>query len=71
MVPTRLPTVRVYTRAAEDYSLTVRNGDVLLAPANPRDEYQVIIVSFLKSIITSSSLTITFVISDVIFVIYC
>ncbi|XP_020275636.1 ricin B-like lectin R40C1 [Asparagus officinalis] len=40
MPPTRNPTVRVYTKAAEDYSLTVRNGDVVLAPANARDEYQ-------------------------------
>ncbi|KAJ6812120.1 ricin B-like lectin R40C1 [Iris pallida] len=37
---TRHPTVRIYTKAEENYSLTVRNGEVVLAPANPRDEYQ-------------------------------
>lgn len=35
-------TVRIYTKAQEDYSLTIRNGEVVLAPANPRDEYQVL-----------------------------
>ena len=34
-------TVRVLCRAGEDYSLTVRNGAVCLAPTNPRDEFQV------------------------------
>uniref|UniRef100_A0ACD5WQR5 Uncharacterized protein n=1 Tax=Avena sativa TaxID=4498 RepID=A0ACD5WQR5_AVESA len=33
-------TVRVLCRAGEDYSLTVRNGTVCLAPTNPRDEFQ-------------------------------
>lgn len=33
--------VRIYSKAAENYSLTIRNGEVVLAPANPRDEYQV------------------------------
>ncbi|KAL6896855.1 hypothetical protein ACP4OV_007427 [Aristida adscensionis] len=33
-------TVRVYCKAGEDYSLTVRNGTVCLAPTNPRDEFQ-------------------------------
>nr|XP_051205634.1 ricin B-like lectin R40C1 [Lolium perenne] len=33
-------TVRVLCRAGEDYSLTVRNGAVCLAPTNPRDEFQ-------------------------------
>jgi hypothetical protein len=36
-------TVRVFCRAGEDYSLTVRNGAVCLAPTNPRDEFQVIL----------------------------
>jgi len=39
--PTVNPTMRIYSKAAEDYSLTVRNGNVVLAPANRRDEYQV------------------------------
>jgi len=39
--PTKHPTMRIYSKAAEDYSLTVRNGNVVLAPANRRDEYQV------------------------------
>lgn len=38
---TRQPTVRVYTKAAENYSLSIREGKVVLVPANPRDEYQV------------------------------
>ena len=33
--------VRIFTKAGEDFSLTVRNGTVVLAPTNPRDEYQV------------------------------
>ncbi|XP_062190471.1 ricin B-like lectin R40C1 [Phragmites australis] len=33
-------TVRIYCKAGEDYSLTVRNGTVCLAPTNPRDDYQ-------------------------------
>ncbi|XP_044964287.1 ricin B-like lectin R40G2 [Hordeum vulgare subsp. vulgare] len=33
-------TVRVLCSAGEDYSLTVRNGTVCLAPTNPRDEFQ-------------------------------
>ncbi|KAJ0979143.1 hypothetical protein J5N97_014617 [Dioscorea zingiberensis] len=36
----RQPTVRVFTMAEENYSLSIRNGKVILAPANPRDEYQ-------------------------------
>ncbi|XP_020272695.1 ricin B-like lectin R40C1 [Asparagus officinalis] len=32
--------VRIYTKAAKDYSLTIRNGEVVMALANPRDEYQ-------------------------------
>ncbi|KAK8959806.1 hypothetical protein KSP40_PGU010384 [Platanthera guangdongensis] len=31
------PTVRIYTRAEENYSLSVREGTVVLVPANPRD----------------------------------
>ncbi|WVZ67116.1 hypothetical protein U9M48_016242 [Paspalum notatum var. saurae] len=34
------PTVRVYCKAGDGYSLTVRNGTVCLAPTNPRDEFQ-------------------------------
>ncbi|CAN6176692.1 unnamed protein product [Urochloa humidicola] len=34
------PTVRVYCKAGEGYSLTVRNGAVCLAPTNPRDDFQ-------------------------------
>lgn len=33
-------TVRVFCRAGEDYSLTVRSGTVCLAPTNPRDHFQ-------------------------------
>ncbi|GJN10649.1 hypothetical protein PR202_ga28761 [Eleusine coracana subsp. coracana] len=33
-------TVRVYSKAGEDFSLTVRNGTACLAPTNPRDDYQ-------------------------------
>ncbi|KAJ0979144.1 hypothetical protein J5N97_014618 [Dioscorea zingiberensis] len=36
----RQPTVRVFTKADDNYSLSVRDGQVVLAPANPRDEYQ-------------------------------
>ncbi|KAM0870513.1 hypothetical protein ACQ4PT_039957 [Festuca glaucescens] len=32
--------VRIFSKASEDYSLTARNGTVVLAPTNPRDEYQ-------------------------------
>lgn len=34
-------TVRVVTKAAPNYSLTVRYGKVILAPYDPTDEYQV------------------------------
>ncbi|KAG0546360.1 hypothetical protein BDA96_02G440900 [Sorghum bicolor] len=34
------PTVRVFCKAGDGYSLTVRNGTVCLAPTNPRDEFQ-------------------------------
>lgn len=37
----RQPSVRVYTKADENYSLSIRDGQVVLVPANPRDEYQV------------------------------
>ncbi|XP_010921290.1 ricin B-like lectin R40G3 [Elaeis guineensis] len=36
----RQPTVRIFTKAEENYSLSIRDGNVILAPANPRDEYQ-------------------------------
>ncbi|RCV44990.1 hypothetical protein SEVIR_9G421700v4 [Setaria viridis] len=34
------PTVRIYCKADEGFSVTVRHGAVCLAPTNPRDEYQ-------------------------------
>ena len=34
------PTTRIFSKAAESYSLTARNGNVVLAPANPRDHKQ-------------------------------
>ncbi|KAJ1297333.1 hypothetical protein BS78_01G367400 [Paspalum vaginatum] len=34
------PTVRIYCKADEGFSVTVRNGAVCLAPTNPRDDYQ-------------------------------
>ncbi|GJT94100.1 ricin B-like lectin R40G3 [Tanacetum coccineum] len=34
------PTVRFYTKAKRDYSLTVRDGKVVLAPTNPSDHHQ-------------------------------
>ncbi|CAM0151555.1 unnamed protein product [Urochloa decumbens] len=34
------PTVRIYCKADDGYSLTVRNGTVCLAPTNPRDDFQ-------------------------------
>jgi hypothetical protein len=36
------PTVRIYCKAGDEYSLTVRNGTVCLAPTNPRDDFQVL-----------------------------
>ncbi|KAM0953865.1 putative ricin B-like lectin [Dioscorea sansibarensis] len=36
----RQPSVRIYTKADENYSLSIRDGQVVLVPANPRDEYQ-------------------------------
>ncbi|KAK7396034.1 hypothetical protein VNO78_16733 [Psophocarpus tetragonolobus] len=36
----RRPTVRVVTKAAPNFSLTVRRGQVILAPSDPSDEYQ-------------------------------
>lgn len=35
------PTVRVVTKAAPDFSLTIRQGQVILAPSDPSNEYQV------------------------------
>ncbi|XP_014752454.1 ricin B-like lectin R40G2 [Brachypodium distachyon] len=32
--------VRVFCKAGEDFSLAARNGTVVLAPTNPRDDYQ-------------------------------
>ncbi|KAM0024787.1 putative ricin B-like lectin [Helianthus debilis subsp. tardiflorus] len=34
------PTVRFYCKAKTDYSLTIRNGKVVLAPTNPSDHHQ-------------------------------
>ncbi|OUZ99454.1 Ricin B lectin domain [Macleaya cordata] len=34
------PTVRVYTKAEADYSLTIRDGHVILARSNENDEFQ-------------------------------
>nr|XP_043633298.1 ricin B-like lectin R40G2 [Erigeron canadensis] len=34
------PTVRVYCKAKIDFSLTVRDGQVILAPSNPFDPHQ-------------------------------
>ncbi|XP_058202136.1 ricin B-like lectin EULS3 isoform X2 [Rhododendron vialii] len=34
------PTVRVFTKAEANYSLTVRDGKVILAPSNPSDPFQ-------------------------------
>ncbi|KAM0871497.1 hypothetical protein ACQ4PT_039343 [Festuca glaucescens] len=34
------PTVRIFCKADEGFSATVRNGEVVLAPTNPRDEHQ-------------------------------
>ncbi|KAJ0857634.1 putative ricin B-like lectin [Helianthus annuus] len=34
------PTVRFYCKAKPDYSLTIRNGQVVLAPTNPSDHHQ-------------------------------
>ncbi|KAG9144670.1 hypothetical protein Leryth_024127 [Lithospermum erythrorhizon] len=31
------PSVRVYTKAKTDYSLTIHDGEVILAPSNPAD----------------------------------
>ncbi|GJN33450.1 hypothetical protein PR202_gb22052 [Eleusine coracana subsp. coracana] len=33
-------TVRIYCKADDGYSLTLRNGTVCLAPTNPRDDFQ-------------------------------
>lgn len=41
------PTFRIFCKAAESYSLSIREGQVVLVPENPRDEYQVEFV-FLK-----------------------
>ncbi|OAY84119.1 hypothetical protein ACMD2_08321 [Ananas comosus] len=39
-VAPRQQTVRIFCKAKEDFSLTIRDGSVVLAPANPRDDYQ-------------------------------
>ncbi|PWA57125.1 hydroxyproline-rich glycoprotein family protein [Artemisia annua] len=35
------PTVRVYCKAKTDYAMTVRDGQVVLAPSNPSDPHQI------------------------------
>ncbi|XP_020218465.1 ricin B-like lectin R40G3 [Cajanus cajan] len=34
------PTVRVFTKAAPNFSLTIRRGEVILAPSDPTNHYQ-------------------------------
>jgi hypothetical protein len=34
------PTFKIFCRADEAYCLTIRHDAVVLAPTNPRDEYQ-------------------------------
>lgn len=41
VVPNEKPTVRIYTKAETNYSLTIRDGMVVLAHANPGDPFQV------------------------------
>ncbi|XP_072984288.1 ricin B-like lectin R40G3 [Typha latifolia] len=36
----RQPTVRIFCRANDNYSLSVRDGQVVLATSNPNDDYQ-------------------------------
>ncbi|XP_072989883.1 uncharacterized protein [Typha latifolia] len=38
--PERQPTVRIFCKANEDYSVTIRDGVVVLAPTDRDDEYQ-------------------------------
>jgi hypothetical protein len=40
-----VPTVKVYCRANPNYAMTVRNGKVVLAPANPKDQYQASLIN--------------------------
>lgn len=35
------PSFRVFTKAGPKYSLTIRNGEVILAPSDPNDGYHV------------------------------
>lgn len=47
------PTVRVFTKADTNYSLTILDGKVILAPSNPSDPFQVcfpFIISLLNSL---------------------
>lgn len=39
-------TVKVYSKAEPNYNLTIRDGKVILAPADPSDEAQVLIISY-------------------------
>jgi hypothetical protein len=40
---------KIFCRADEDYCVTVRDDEVVLAPANPADDYQVYLVTPTKS----------------------
>jgi hypothetical protein len=40
MLP-RQPTYRIYSKANDNYCVTIRNGNVVLAPTNKNDGYQV------------------------------
>ena len=40
MMPQQEPTFKIFCRADEAYCLTIRHEAVVLAPTNPRDEYQ-------------------------------
>jgi hypothetical protein len=44
-----VPTVKVYCRANPNYAMTVRNGKVVLAPANPKDQYQASLINYVSS----------------------
>nr|XP_048332986.1 ricin B-like lectin EULS3 [Ziziphus jujuba var. spinosa] len=41
------PTVKVFSKARPDFSLTIRDGKVILAPSDPSDVFQVILSWFL------------------------
>lgn len=39
-IPSSKPPVRIYSKAKTDFSLTIRNGKVILAPSDPSDPHQ-------------------------------